>query len=143
IKVVGVGSVGTRCFVALFTGPKGHPLILQVKEANPSVLEKYVGHASDVKHNGARVVVGQHLMQPASDIFLGWGTGPGGREFYVRQLRDMKVSVTLTRDVVLAERYAKCCGLALARAHANTGSAAAIASYLGTSGKADSALARF
>jgi len=143
IKVVGVGSVGTRCFVALFTGPNGHPLILQVKEANPSVLEKYVGHASDVKHNGARVVVGQHLMQPASDIFLGWGTGPGGREFYVRQLRDMKVSVTLTRDVVLAERYAKFCGLALARAHANTGSAAAIASYLGTSGKADSALARF
>jgi len=143
IKVVGVGSVGTRCFVTLFTGPGGHALLLQVKEANRSVLEPYVSKKTKVKHNGARVVVGQHLMQPASDIFLGWGTGPAGREFYVRQLRDMKVSITLTRDFGQMVRYAEFCGLALARAHANTGSAPAIAGYLGTSSKADDALAKF
>ncbi len=142
IKVVGVGSVGTRCFVALFTSAGGHPLLLQVKEANRSVLEPYVG-MHDIAHNGERVVVGQHLMQAASDIFLGWGTGPGGRDFYVRQLRDMKVSVTLVNDPKFIVRYAEFCGLALARAHANTGSAAAIAGYLGKNDKADQSLAQF
>jgi hypothetical protein len=98
---------------------------------------------AEVPHNGHRVVVGPHLMQPASDIFLGWGRGPAGRDFYVRQLRDMKLSITLTRDVRLLGRYATFCGRALARAHANTGSAAAIAGYLGTSGKIDESFARF
>jgi uncharacterized protein (DUF2252 family) len=142
-KVVGVGSVGTRCFVALFTSEGGHPLILQVKEANRSVLAPYVGGSKKKIHNGARVVVGQHLMQPASDIFLGWGTGANGRDFYIRQLRDMKVSVTLVRDVAAFNRYAVFCGLALARAHANTGSAGAIAGYLGTGPKSDQAFAQF
>ena len=143
IKVVGVGSVGTRCFVVLFTSEGGHPLLLQVKEANPSVLAAYLPRSSKKIHNGERVVVGQHLMQPASDIFLGWGRGPAGRDFYVRQLRDMKVSVAISGDVTAATRYAQFCGLALARAHANTGSAAAIAGYLGNSDKVDKAFARF
>jgi uncharacterized protein (DUF2252 family) len=142
IKVVGVGSVGTRCLVALFTAQGGHPLLLQVKEANPSVLQPYVAQDPPA-HNGARVVVGQHLMQPASDIFLGWATSLAGREFYVRQLRDMKVSITLVRDADLLTRYAEFCGLALARAHANTGSANAIADYLGTTTKSDRAFAQF
>jgi uncharacterized protein (DUF2252 family) len=142
IKVVGVGSVGTRCFVSVFSDDGGHPLILQVKEANRSVLAQYVDK-HEITHNGQRVVTGQHLMQPASDIFLGWGTGAGKREFYVRQLRDMKVSVTLVRDPTMLTRYAAFCGLALARAHANTGSAAAIAGYLGTSNKVDKAFAEF
>lgn len=143
VKVVGVGSVGTRCLVALFTSLDGHPLILQVKEAGRSVLEAYVDH-QEVTHNGERVVIGQHLMQPASDIFLGWGRGPaGGLDFYVRQLRDMKVSIALTDDVATHIRYAQYCGLALARAHANTGSAAAIAGYLGTGDKADKSFTQF
>jgi uncharacterized protein (DUF2252 family) len=142
IKVVGVGSVGTRCFVALFASDAGHPLLLQVKEANRSVLEPYAGE-HHIKHNGQRVVVGQHLMQPASDIFLGWGSGPLGREFYVRQLRDMKLSVTLTGGVTEFTAYGQYCARALARAHANTGSGPAIAGYLGKSAKADRAFADF
>ena len=143
MKVVGVGSVGTRCFVVLFTSDGGHPLLLQVKEANPSVLAPYFSRSRKRIHDGQRVVLGQHLMQPASDIFLGWGKGPAGRDFYVRQLRDMKVSITLTAEVTGLKRYAEFCGLALARAHANSGSAAAIAGYLGTSNKADKAFAQF
>jgi len=141
-KVVGVGSVGTRCLVAVFSAEGGHPLILQIKEANPSVLERHMG-GPHVAHNGERVVVGQRLMQPASDIFLGWGTSQGEREFYVRQLRDMKVSITMVRDDKRLSRFATYCGLALARAHANSGSARAIADYLGTSDKADIAFAKF
>ena len=98
IKIVGVGSVGTRCFVVLFTSDDGHPLLLQVKEANASVMAPYLAESRKKVHNGKRVVVGQHLMQPASDIFLGWATGPNGRDFYVRQLRDMKLSITLAAD---------------------------------------------
>ena len=143
IKIVGVGSVGTRCFVVLFTSEDGHPLLLQVKEANNSVMAPYLGSPGNKVHNGKRVVVGQHLMQPASDIFLGWANGPTGRDFYVRQLRDMKVSITILADRVQFMNYAKYCGLALARAHANTGSAAAIAGYLGTNSKADKAFAQF
>jgi len=142
IKVVGVGSVGTRCLVAVFASVGGHPLILQVKEANASVLEGRVGKGH-IEHNGERVVTGQRLMQPASDIFLGWGTSTAGREFYVRQLRDMKVSITLVRDLKQLMRYATFCGLALARAHANTGPAGEIAGYLGTNDKADKAFAMF
>jgi len=144
VKVVGVGSVGTRCLVVLFTSEDGHPLLLQVKEANNSVMAPHVlDHHEGEIHNGKRVVVGQHLMQPASDIFLGWARGPSGRDFYVRQLRDMKLSVTLSADRGQFTNYAKYCGLALARAHANTGSAAAIAGYLGTSAKIDKAFAEF
>ena len=144
VKVVGVGSVGTRCLVVLFTSEDGHPLLLQVKEANNSVMAPHVldRHEGEI-HNGKRVVVGQHLMQPASDIFLGWARGPSGRDFYVRQLRDMKLSVTLSADRGQFTNYAKYCGSALARAHANTGSAAAIAGYLGTSAKIDKAFAEF
>ena len=143
IKIVGVGSVGTRCFVVLFTSEDGHPLLLQVKEANASVMAPYLAHGRKKIHNGKRVVVGQHLMQPASDIFLGWATGPNGRDFYVRQLRDMKLSITLAADRVQFINYARYCGLALARAHANTGSPSAIAGYLGTSNKVDKAFAQF
>jgi uncharacterized protein (DUF2252 family) len=142
-KVVGVGSVGTRCFVALFSTADAHPLLLQVKEALPSILEPY-SKPSAFDNNGQRVVVGQRLMQPASDIFLGWGTGRAGRHFYVRQLRDMKLSVTLMRgEAVQLRRYAQYCGWALARAHANTGDPAAIAGYLGRNDQFDKALARF
>ncbi len=144
VKVVGVGSVGTRCFVVLFTSEDGHPLLLQVKEANNSVMAPHLLHRRGERiHNGKRVVVGQHLMQPASDIFLGWARSPTGREFYVRQLRDMKLSVTLSANRAQFTNYAKYCGLALARAHANTGSAAAISAYLGTSRKIDKAFAQF
>ena len=96
MKVVGVGSVGTRCYVALLLAAPDDPLFLQVKEARPSVLERYTGH-SRATHNGQRVVVGQRLMQSASDIFLGWSRGPSGRDFYVRQLRDMKIAPILNR----------------------------------------------
>ena len=131
IKVVGVGSVGTRCYVALLLAAPDDPLFLQVKEARPSVLERYTGH-SRVAHNGQRVVVGQRLMQSASDIFLGWSRGPGGRDFYVRQLRDMKMSPDVEAQTPRVMRtYATVCGLALARAHDKAGDAAMIAGYLG------------
>jgi uncharacterized protein (DUF2252 family) len=141
VKVVGVGSVGTRCLVALFSTPSGHPLFLQIKEANTSVLAPHVGGYEG--HNGQRVVVGQRLLQPASDIFLGWATGPGGRDFYIRQLRDMKLSVTLMGGATEMLRYGEFCGLALARGHANTGDAAAIAGYLGQTNQFDLAIGRF
>jgi uncharacterized protein (DUF2252 family) len=130
VKVVGVGSVGTRCLVALMSSLDSHPLFLQIKEAGPSVIQTF-GAAPPSAHEGERVVFGQRLMQPASDIFLGWGTGAGGRHFYVRQLRDMKLSLVLERDVQSLARLAKYCGRALARGHANSGDAASIAGYLG------------
>ncbi|MGO9604307.1 MAG: DUF2252 domain-containing protein [Candidatus Binataceae bacterium] len=131
IKVVGVGSVGTRCFVALFMAAPDDPLFLQIKEARRSVLESYTGH-SRVAHNGQRVVIGQRLMQSASDIFLGWTRGPGGRDFYIRQLRDMKIAPDVDSQTPRAMRaYAMLCGLALARAHDKAGDAAMIAGYLG------------
>ncbi len=107
LKVVGVGSVGTRCYVVLFLAAPDDPLFLQVKEARPSVLERYTGHPP-VRHNGQRVVVGQRLMQSASDIFLGWSRGPAGRDFYVRQLRDMKVSADVETQSA-AEGDARVC----------------------------------
>ena len=131
MKVVGVGSVGTRCYVALLLAAPDDPLFLQVKEARRSVLERYTGH-SPVAHNGQRVVVGQRLMQAASDIFLGWSRGPGGRDFYVRQLRDMKMAPDVEAQTPRVMRaYATVCGLALARAHDKAGDAAMIAGYLG------------
>jgi uncharacterized protein (DUF2252 family) len=145
VKVVGVGSVGTRCYVALFTDDAGNPLLLQIKEANNSVIAAYSPTRSDERvHNGERVVTGQQLLQTASDIFLGFSTSPAGRDFYVRQLRDMKLSVDLDdTDEKSMGQYAAFCGMALARAHANTGSASAIAGYLGNSDKIDTSLARF
>ena len=140
-KVVGVGSVGTRCYVTLFLAAPDDPLFLQVKEARPSVLERFTGQKR-VEHNGRRVVVGQRLMQSASDIFLGWSEAPRiGRDFYIRQLRDMKISPlveTMTPQLLLG--YAKLCGLALARAHDKAGDAAMIAGYLGGSDRFDEAI---
>lgn len=133
-KVVGVGSVGTRCLVALLTDEQEFPLFLQFKEARRSVLAGYVKAKTRTKHEGQRVVEGQRLMQSASDLFLGWTTGPSGRHFYVRQLRDMKVSAELeTFDAESFTAYGRICGRALARAHAkSSGHAAQISGYIGT-----------
>lgn len=140
LKVVGVGSVGTRCYVALFLASPDDPLFLQVKEARRSVLEPYTRRSS-VANNGHRVVMGQRLMQSASDIFLGWSKGPSGHEFYVRQLRDMKVSADVeSQSPRIMRMYAKMCGRALARAHDKAGDAAMIAGYLGTSDRFDEAM---
>lgn len=133
-KVVGVGSVGTRCLVALLTDEQEFPLFLQFKEARRSVLAGYVKAKTRTKHEGQRVIEGQRLMQSASDLFLGWTTGPSGRHFYVRQLRDMKVSAELeTFDAESFTAYGRICGRALARAHAkSSGHAAQISGYIGT-----------
>jgi uncharacterized protein (DUF2252 family) len=143
-KVVGVGSVGTRCGVALFAAGQSDTLWLQVKEARASVYERYTG-ARAFENHGERVVVGQRLMQSASDLFLGWARADDGHSFYVRQLRDMKTSPdvqTMSADEL--RRYAAVCGWALARAHARAGgSAAAIAGYLGRSAAFDDAIAAF
>ncbi len=144
LKVVGVGSVGTRCFVIVLQGrDENDPLILQAKEATASVMEPFL-QPSLHDHHGQRVVVGQQLMQGTSDIFLGWTRGPGGRDFYFRQLWDMKGSVdTATLLAPGFGLYAALCGRALARAHARTGDAVAITAYLGTSDTFDGAIADF
>jgi uncharacterized protein (DUF2252 family) len=141
-KVVGVGSVGTRCYILLFAGAQDDHLFLQVKEARPSVLEGLAGPAPFV-NNGERVVSGQRLMQSASDIFLGWSKDPHG-DFYVRQMRDMKLAPNLAgySPVMLAD-YASLCGKTLARAHAKSGEAATIAGYLGNGSAFDEAVARY
>jgi uncharacterized protein (DUF2252 family) len=143
VKVVGIGSVGTRCFVALLMTPDGDPLLLQIKEARNSVLEPYAGKSEYEKH-GERVVVGQRLTQSSSDVFLGWVRGPKGRDFYVRQLRDMKVSFSV-QDITPTRlrRYATYCGQALARSHAKSGNAALISGYLGKSDVFDEAVSIF
>jgi uncharacterized protein (DUF2252 family) len=144
LKVVGVGSVGTRCFVVLLEGrDQGDPLLLQAKEATASVLDPYVTSSRHGNH-GERVVVGQRLMQATPDIFLGWTRGPAGRDFYFRQLWDMKGSVDTTtlRPPGMAF-YGGLCARSLARAHARTGDAVAISAYLGTSDTFDGALADF
>jgi uncharacterized protein (DUF2252 family) len=139
-KVVGVGSVGTRCYVALFVDRQDSYLFLQVKEARKSVLEGRAGPCP-FANQGERVVVGQHLMQAASDIFLGWVRTREGQDFYVRQLRDMKLAAnlaTFTPELLIA--YGRLCGETLARAHAKAGDAAVIAGYLGTSETFDEAM---
>jgi hypothetical protein len=144
LKVVGVGSVGTRCYVVLLEGrDENDPLIMQAKEATASVLEPYLP-PSPHGHHGERVVVGQQMMQAVSDIFLGWTTGPAGRAFYLRQLWDMKGSVDTTALMPPGLGfYGGLCGWSLARAHAVTGDAVAIAAYLGTSDRFDGAIADF
>lgn len=140
-KVVGVGSVGTRCYVILLMADDDDPLFLQLKEARASVLEPYLGR-STLRNHGERVVYGQRLMQSASDIFLGWTRGPAGRDFYFRQLRDMKASVEIEEmPIARLENYARLCGWALARAHAKSGDAAMLAGYLGSSAAFEEALA--
>jgi uncharacterized protein (DUF2252 family) len=133
-KVVGVGSVGTRCWVGLFQGPNGGPLFLQVKEARPSVVTVARGVKS-AKHHGKRVVDGQRMLQAASDVMLGWATDEvSGVHYYVRQMWDSKGSVDLTTLGTAAFRtMAGYCGWALARAHARTGDSVGIAGYIGTS----------
>jgi uncharacterized protein (DUF2252 family) len=142
-KVVGVGSVGTLCYVTLWMADVDDPLFLQVKQARPSVLEGLTGQSAP-HNNGERVVTGQRLMQSASDIFLGWTQGPHGNDFYVRQLRDQKVSPDLatTSERVLVT-YAKLCGQTLARAHAKSGKAAEISGYLGSGNNFDDAIADY
>lgn len=140
VKVVGVGSVGTRCLIALFLAAPDDPLFLQIKEAHRSVLERYAGQPK-LTHNGQRVVVGQRLMQSASDIFLGWAKGPTGRDFYVRQLRDMKVAPEVeTMSPKVMRAMATLTGIVLARAHDKAGDAARIAGYLGKSDEFDEAI---
>ncbi|OAJ55812.1 DUF2252 domain-containing protein [Paraburkholderia ginsengiterrae] len=131
-KVVGVGSVGTRCMVMLMVDHMGKPLFVQIKEARPSVIAQF--HKSPaVKHEGERVVQGQRMLQAASDIFLGWATGPAGRHFYFRQLRDMKLSANIELfDNDLLDGYARLCGWIMARAHAKaSGQAIEVSAYIG------------
>jgi uncharacterized protein (DUF2252 family) len=143
-KVVGVGSVGTRDYIVLFEGrDDDDPLFLQVKEAQASVLESFLPKSA-YRNHGHRVVAGQRLMQAASDIFLGWLRGPGGRDFYWRQLRDMKGSARVERmSPGELAGYAGICGWALARAHARSGDRVQIAAYLGKSERFDGAIAEF
>jgi uncharacterized protein (DUF2252 family) len=143
IKVVGIGSVGTLCMVALMMSIADHPFFLQVKEANASVLEAYAGKSA-FAHHGERVVQGQRLMQPASDLFLGWATGPEGRQFYLRQLRDVKLSPLVeTYDAEMLVIYARACGWVLARAHAKAGDPWTISGYLGRQDEFDEAMGKF
>ena len=147
-KVVGVGSVGTRCWLALFVGrDNDDPLFLQIKEAEASVLERFTTKSTAANH-GQRVVEGQRLMQAASDIFLGWQRSPAPdgvtRDFYVRQLWDWKASADVdTMDPELLGVYAGMCGWTLARAHARSGDAVTLAAYLGANSGFDRALADF
>ena len=143
IKVVGVGSVGTYCGIALMMASEKDPLFLQIKEARPSVLEAYAGKSIYPNH-GQRVVNGYRLMQSASDIFLGWAKGKLGRDMYIRQLKDMKIGALV--DVFspgFMVQYAEVCGWALARAHARSGAPAEISGYLGKTDAFDKAIAAF
>jgi uncharacterized protein (DUF2252 family) len=148
-KVVGVGSVGTRAYIALMLGRDGQdPLFLQMKEAEASVLEEFLG-PSQFSNHGERVVVGQRLMQAASDIFLGWlhvksGLDGKPRDFYVRQLKDWKGSAEIEQMVPEGmATYGKLCGWTLARAHARSGDRIAIAAYLGNGDSFDRAIVEF
>ena len=143
VKVVGVGSVGTRCGILLLVAGPADPLFLQVKEAQASVLEPYAGKLI-YAHSGERVVVGQRLVQAASDLFLGWTHGHAGRHFYVRQTRDVKVrpTVEIYRPKALS-LYGEACGWVLARAHARSGDPASLAAYLGSSDRFNQAIADF
>lgn len=146
LKVVGIGSVGTRCLMALFESGDNEPLFLQIKEAGPSVLERFVGHRVAGQH-GRRVVEGQQLVQSAVDVFLGWSHydgAVGAADYYVRQLWDGKASASI--DVMspkVLTSYAELCGGVLARAHARSGDAAAISGYIGSDDTFDRAVTSF
>ncbi|UVL38707.1 DUF2252 domain-containing protein [Pseudomonas sp. B21-040] len=143
VKAVGIGSVGTYCFVGLFFSAENHPLLLQFKEACPSVLAPYAGK-SEYENQGQRVVTGQRLMQSSSDIFLGWTRGKNDRHFFVRQLRDMKMSAPIEgMSAARMKMYAEWCGHTLARAHAKSGDAALISGYLGKSDSFDQVIGKF
>jgi len=142
IKVVGIGSVGTVCWVALLMAGEGDPLFLQIKQARTSVLESYAG-ASEFSTHGQRVVHGYRLMQPASDMFLGWTKGPN-RDFFLRQLRDTKIGIRVeTFRGIEMDVYAKWCGRALALSHSRSGNAAVLSGYMGKSDTFDQAIATF
>jgi hypothetical protein len=143
IKVVGVGSVGTACWVGLLMTGDGEPLFIQVKEARKSVLEPYVGE-SIYPNSGQRIVNGYRLMQPFSDPFLGWTVGKQGKHFFFRQLRDVKISLkveTFGKSEMMS--YADWCGQALALSHARSGDASIISGYMGNSNTFDNAIAEF
>lgn len=142
-RVSGVGSVGLRCGIILMLDPDGSPLILQIKEARPSALEKFVG-PSRRRHHGHRIIHGQRLMQAASDMFLGWANDDEGRSYYFRQLRDMKMSFDVGgMPFSELKEYALLCGWALARAHAKAGDISSISGYLGSSDTFDEAVSEF
>jgi uncharacterized protein (DUF2252 family) len=142
-KVVGIGSVGTRCAVALLMAGPEDPLFLQFKQARASVLEPHAGK-SRYKNQGARVVTGQRILQSASDVFLGWARDDEGHDFYFRQLRDMRMKIDL-EGMSKQEwfEYAGLCGRALARAHGRAADPAGIAGYLGRSDVFDEAIGEF
>jgi uncharacterized protein (DUF2252 family) len=143
LKVVGVGSVGTVCAIALFFAAEDDPLFLQVKEARRSVLEPY-SHLIYQGSHGERVVTGQRIMQAATDVFLGHYVGEGGKHFYVRQLRDVKVKPMIeifNHNNMMG--FARNCGWALARAHARSGDPAIIAGYIGKGNVLPKAIAEF
>jgi uncharacterized protein (DUF2252 family) len=142
-KVVGVGSVGTFCAIGLFVSDGQAPLLLQIKEAQQSVLAPFAG-PSDYPNHGERVVVGQRILQAATDIFLGWTEVPlEGRYFYVRRLKDQRLADIGARLAVWLPFYAALCGRTLARAHARAGDAVAISAYLGNGPDFDKAIAEF
>jgi uncharacterized protein (DUF2252 family) len=142
-KVVGVGSVGTRCDVALLMASENDPLFMQLKQALPSVLDPYAG-TSRYKNHGERVVTGQRMLQGASDVFLGWARDDRGHDYYFRQLRDMKMKFDLAKMTRTAWlEYVEVCGWTLARAHARTGAAARIGGYLGKNELFDQAIEKF
>jgi uncharacterized protein (DUF2252 family) len=142
-KVVGIGSVGTRCAVMLMMAGKNDPLFLQFKEAHASVLQPYTAK-SRYLNQGERVVTGQRMLQSASDVFLGWTRDEDGHDYYFRQLRDMKMSVPLERMTKTDwQEYVEVCGWVLARGHARTGDAAQIGGYAGKKDTLDRAIATF
>jgi uncharacterized protein (DUF2252 family) len=142
-KVVGVGSVGTFCAIGLFISDGEAPLLLQIKEAEQSVLVPFAG-ASDYPNHGERVVVGQRMLQAATDVFLGWTQVPlDGRYFYVRRLKDQRLADIGTRLAEALPFYAALCGRTLARGHARAGDAVAISAYLGDGTGFDKAIAQF
>jgi len=142
-KVVGVGSVGTRCAVVLLMAGANDPLFLQCKEARASVLEPFAGKGR-YDNQGERVVTGQRMLQSASDVFLGWTRDEEGHDYYFRQLRDMRMKIDIsTMSHAEFLEYVELCGWALARGHARTGDSARIAGYLGTGERFDEAIAKF
>jgi len=142
-KTVGVGSVGTYCAIALLVSDGGAPLLLQIKEAQESVLARFAGASAYVNH-GERVVVGQRMLQAATDIFLGWPqVALDGRYFYVRRLKDQRLANIGARLEAALPFYADLCGRTLARAHARAGDAVAISAYIGNGSEFDKAIAEF